>query len=60
MNRVAMAWVLTEDRLPDEGVEVETVDSGGNVQTLVRQGGLWFFPDFSMYVYYTPRAWRYR
>ena len=22
-------------------------------------GNLWFFPDMSMYVYYTPRFWRY-
>lgn len=51
-------WIETLQRVPKEGVEVETRDSGGNVQTLVRKGGLWFFPDMSMYVYYTPTAWR--
>lgn len=28
-----------------------------NVQTLKRQGRLWFFPDGSMYVYYSPTHW---
>ena len=45
-----------------EGVEVETriKDAKGerNVQTLTRRGRLWFFPDMSMYVYYTPTHWR--
>lgn len=45
-----------------EGVEVETriADAAGerNVQSLVRRGRLWFFPDMSMYVYYTPTHWR--
>jgi hypothetical protein len=51
-------WILTTDALPPEGVEVETRDSGGNVQTLVLSSGLWFFPDRSMYVYYVPQSWR--
>lgn len=29
-----------------------------NVQLLKRDGGLWFVPDGSMYVYYTPTHWR--
>ena len=29
-----------------------------NVQKLVRDGNLWFFPDWSLYVYYTPTHWR--
>jgi len=44
-----------------EGVVVETMIRGGsklNVRPLVRQGRLWFFPDMSMYVYYTPTHWR--
>ncbi len=39
-------------------VEVLTkIDDGSGVrnkQSLKRQGRLWFFPDGSMYVYYTP------
>lgn len=52
------SWITTTDRTPPEGVEVETADSGGHQQTLVYADGLWWFPDRSMYVYYTPKAWR--
>lgn len=51
-------WTLCSDELPPEGVEVMTLSPGRMEQSLVRQGGLWFFPDRSMYVYYTPEAWR--
>ncbi len=50
------------------GVEVETkIDDGRgvrNVQTLVAKQRdpscrvMWFVPDMSMYVYYTPTHWR--
>jgi hypothetical protein len=55
-------WVRCADALPEEGLIVETKidDEQGvrNVQELLRQGRLWFFPDKSMYVYYTPTHWR--
>lgn len=55
-------WINVHDRLPEEGIIVETVisDQHGtrNEARLVRQGGLWFFEDRSMYVYYTPTHWR--
>ena len=54
----AQDWTLTTAALPAEGVPVLAMDSGGHVQRLVRQGGLWFFEDFSMYVYFTPVCWR--
>mgnify|MGYP001580513711 FL=1 len=45
-----------------ENVEVQTKidDERGcrNETTLVRDGRLWWFPDRSMYVYYTPTHWR--
>lgn len=45
-----------------EGVEVMTKIGSGdnerNVQSLIRKGRLWFFPDMSMYVYYRPTHWR--
>lgn len=45
-----------------EGVEVLTKidDEAGarNEQPLTRKGGLWFFPDMSMYVYYPPTHWK--
>ena len=55
-------WIPVTSRLPDENVVVETkiVDEKGerNVQLLKRKGYLWFFPDMSMYVYYSPTHWR--
>lgn len=45
-----------------EGVEVNTklMDGMGsrNEQKLKRKGSLWWFPDGSMYVYYTPTHWK--
>ncbi len=44
-----------------ENVVVRTIisDADGlrNDQTLKRKGRLWWFPDGSMYVYYTPTHW---
>ncbi len=55
-------WTQTADELPPMGLVVETkIDDGEgvrNVQTLMRDGGLWWFPDRSMYVYYRPTHWR--
>lgn len=50
-------WHRTELELPPEGQEVVILN--GNVeQTLVFERGLWWFPDRSMYVYFTPMIWR--
>lgn len=55
-------WIRTETQLPEDGVIVETkiddVDGVRNVQSLKRQGRLWFLPDGHMYVYYSPTHWR--
>lgn len=44
-----------------EGVAVNTkIDDGKgarNEQLLTQKGRLWYFPDMSMYVYYTPTHW---
>lgn len=44
-----------------EGIELRTKidDAHGirNEQSLRRQGRLWWMPDGSMYVYYTPTHW---
>lgn len=56
-------WRKRTHGLPPEGVEVMTMvcdnDGERNHQILVRKGSLWFFPDMSMYVYYTPTHWKY-
>jgi hypothetical protein len=55
-----IAWQPIETA--PEGVPVKTVlcDERGprNFAVLVRKGRLWFFPDMSMYVYYSPTGWR--
>lgn len=54
-------WIAVTTELPPEKVEVDTKidDANGcrNEQTLMRMGNLWWYPDGSMYVYYTPTHW---
>lgn len=51
-------WTPTDRKPPPNSVEVDTMDSGGHVQRLVREGNLYWFADKSMYVYYAPKLWR--
>lgn len=51
-------WTKTSERLPEEKIVVLTLGENGLEQTLKRIGNLWFFPDESMYVYYTPKYWK--
>lgn len=51
-------WILTTNSLPKEGEVVQTMSPTGMEQDLKRNGNLWFFPDGSMYVYYTPNWWK--
>jgi hypothetical protein len=56
-------WTPTAAAIPEEGVPVETkIDDEHGCRNegarLKRVGRLWFFPDGSMYVYYTPTHWR--
>jgi hypothetical protein len=57
-------WIENRFCLPPDGQIVQTKidDDRGerNVQDLKRIGALWFMPDGSMYVYYTPTHWRCR
>lgn len=56
------AWIHVTDQAPPRDVVVETKihDWRGvrNQTTLKLHGNLWFFPDMSMYVYYSPTHWR--
>lgn len=54
----ALDWIPTDGELPPDGEVVNAMDSGGHVQKLKRRGRLWWFPDDSMYVYFTPKFWR--
>lgn len=55
-------WISTSEQLPPENQIVDTKidDEKGirNEQELVYSHNLWFLPDKSMYVYYTPTHWR--
>lgn len=57
-----MNEIECKQQLPPEGQIVFTVIDDGkgrrNEQLLKRGGSLWFVPDGSMYVYYTPTHWR--
>ncbi len=55
-------WTSCADVLPVNGLTVMTKidDHKGlrNEQPLKREGNLWFMPDGSIYVYFTPTHWR--
>ena len=57
-----MNWISVTSLLPKQNKEVMTKidDSKGrrNEQTLVFHNNLWWAPDMSMYVYYSPTHWR--
>lgn len=55
-----MIWNKLTDKIPEEGKLLDTMSLSGIQQDLCRKGNLFFFPDMSMYVYYTPNLWRYK
>ena len=58
---IALDW-QDSSTFPPEGALLETKidDANGlrNEAKLIRQGGLFFMEDKSMYVYYCPTHWR--
>lgn len=54
----SITWNATDQILPPEGQVVRTMSPGGIEADLKRLGRLWFHPDGSMYVYYTPQYWK--
>lgn len=55
---MAEVWKDVAKEPPPGNTVVDTFSPGGLQQELQRIGRLWFFPDGSMYVYYTPQYWR--
>lgn len=59
---IATKWIACSQQLPPDGEVVETkIDDGHacrNEGRLKLNGRLWFVPDGSMYVYYTPTHWK--
>lgn len=53
-------WKQTANELAPEKLVVNTIaPESGMEQKLKREGNLWWTPDGSMYVYYTPSMWRF-
>lgn len=54
-------WIPCSEAMPEPGVEVLTKihDAAGcrNETSLKFKSNLWWFPDMSMHVYYTPTHW---
>ena len=53
-------WLRTDTAPEGQILETMVCDQDGPRmhQSLRREGALWWLPDGSMYVYYTPTHWR--
>lgn len=51
-------WHAVTDLLPPVGQVVECATPGGDFRPLKFSSNLWWLPDGSMYVYFTPTHWR--
>ncbi len=51
-------WTRTSEQRPTEGARCEVITESGDQRTLVFASNLWWLPDMSMYVYFTPEFWR--
>jgi hypothetical protein len=61
MENTQQEWRRIDSAPNDVTIETKIDDGHGirNQQSLKLVGGrLWFYPDGSMYVYYTPTHWR--
>ena len=59
-DRLARPKWNSVDSAPENVVVLTKIDDdkgARNQQPLKRNGRLWWFPDGSMYVYYTPTHW---
>lgn len=55
-----MNWQPISTAPENEVVDTKIDDHDGerNIQKMKRMGNLWWLPDGSMYVYYTPTHWK--
>lgn len=52
-------WTLVSKEKPPFKEVVDTISPGGQQCRLyLNDTGHWFFPDGSMYIYYTPLMWK--
>lgn len=56
-----LVWNAVDTAPENIVLETKIHDDKGlrNETRLIRRGRLWYLPDCSMYVYYTPTHWRY-
>lgn len=56
-----MSWIECAKELPADDIvvltKIDDADGVRNETTLRRHNGLWWFPDMSMYIYYSPTHW---
>ena len=57
-KRNVVQFVETQYRTPDYNTKCEVITPGGETRELIYDMGLWWLPDKSMYVYFTPTYWR--
>ena len=50
-------WISITERMPESGRVVTVLTPGGDVRPLKYGDNLWWLPDGSMYVYFTPTHW---
>jgi len=60
-KRVKMThkWYDVREKKPEEKRAIIGIDSGGTEHNLKFYKNLFWLPDMSMYVYFTPNKWRY-
>lgn len=46
------------DPRPEDGATCIVITASGDERTLIFEKGMWWLPDRSMYVYFTPVFWR--
>lgn len=52
-------WNCTDGNVdPPAGVLLDVITESGDERQLIWDSNLWWLPDKSMYVYFTPRLWR--
>ena len=51
-------WRRLDENPPPEGEVLKIITANGLEAELVFKDNLWWFPDYSMYVYYTPLFWK--
>lgn len=51
-------WTPLVEAMPPSKVLLEVITPGGDKRPLIYADGLWWLPDMSAYVHFTPTCWR--